>query len=68
MLKTLGFLIFFSFFHVCREHGWRGEIQCRPSFDPCAVCLERTCTVSAEGITFPEDCNLQLFSFFFPVF
>ncbi|KAL0903532.1 hypothetical protein M5K25_027918 [Dendrobium thyrsiflorum] len=53
-----------SIMTIAREHGWRGTIQCPPCFDPCAVCLERTCTVSAQGCSheFCTRCALYLCS------
>lgn len=34
---------------MCRECGWRSSDSLTTSIDPCAVCLERKCTVAAEG-------------------
>uniref|UniRef100_A0A2P2JXL1 RING-type E3 ubiquitin transferase n=1 Tax=Rhizophora mucronata TaxID=61149 RepID=A0A2P2JXL1_RHIMU len=53
-----------SIINVARECGWRtNELQ--PScLDPCVVCLERKCTVSAEGCghEFCTRCALYLCS------
>ncbi|PKA65455.1 putative E3 ubiquitin-protein ligase XBOS32 [Apostasia shenzhenica] len=53
-----------SIMRIAREHGWRGTIHCPPSVDPCAVCLERRCTVIAEGCQheFCTQCALYLCS------
>lgn len=37
-------------FLMCREVGWRNREELSPCNDPCAVCLERSCTVAAEGM------------------
>lgn len=34
---------------VCRECGWRTSESLATCQDPCVVCLERKCTVAAEG-------------------
>ncbi|KAJ4816493.1 Ankyrin repeat family protein [Rhynchospora pubera] len=39
-----------SIMNIARERGWRttgGDVS--PCMDPCAVCLEASCTVAAEG-------------------
>lgn len=53
-----------SIMKIAREHGWRGTIQSPPSFDLCIVCLERACSVSAEGCCheFCTSCALYLCS------
>lgn len=38
-----------------RECGWRDTDPAPPGTDPCAVCLERKCTVAAEGLLFLND-------------
>lgn len=39
---------FFSW-GISREYGWRNDDLLPTCQDPCVVCLERTCTVAAEG-------------------
>ncbi|KAG0473998.1 hypothetical protein HPP92_015855 [Vanilla planifolia] len=53
-----------SIMKIAREHEWRCTFSYPPSFDPCAVCLERTCTVAAEGCyhEFCSKCALYLCS------
>ncbi|PKA59125.1 putative E3 ubiquitin-protein ligase XBOS32 [Apostasia shenzhenica] len=53
-----------SIMRIAREHGWRGTIHCPPSVDPCAVYLERRCTVIEEGCQheFCTQCALDLCS------
>ncbi|XP_058067847.1 probable E3 ubiquitin-protein ligase XBOS32 isoform X2 [Magnolia sinica] len=38
-----------SIVKIARECGWRNPDLLPASLDPCAVCLERKCTVAAEG-------------------
>ncbi|CAA6671038.1 unnamed protein product [Spirodela intermedia] len=49
---------------IARECGWRNAGQSPACIDPCAVCLERRCTVSAEGCghEFCTRCALYLCS------
>ncbi|XP_020264765.1 probable E3 ubiquitin-protein ligase XBOS32 isoform X2 [Asparagus officinalis] len=53
-----------SIMRISREYGWRHTIQSPACIDPCAVCLERRCTVSAEGCghEFCTRCALYLCS------
>lgn len=49
---------------IARECGWRNPDALPPGVDPCAVCLERKCTVAAEGCghEFCTNCALYLCS------
>lgn len=38
--------------YICRECGWRTIDSLSTCLDPCVVCLERKCTVAAEGMSF----------------
>ncbi|KAG6507872.1 hypothetical protein ZIOFF_033225 [Zingiber officinale] len=38
-----------SIMKIARELGWRSTTQSPACTDPCVVCLERRCTVAAEG-------------------
>uniref|UniRef100_A0A1D1Z2L3 RING-type E3 ubiquitin transferase n=1 Tax=Anthurium amnicola TaxID=1678845 RepID=A0A1D1Z2L3_9ARAE len=53
-----------SIFKIARECGWRNADQSPACLDPCAVCLERQCTVAAEGCghEFCTRCALYLCS------
>ncbi|KAK8953273.1 putative E3 ubiquitin-protein ligase XBOS32 [Platanthera guangdongensis] len=53
-----------SIMKIARENMDERYQSCPPSFDPCAVCLERTCSVSAEGCfhEFCTNCALYLCS------
>lgn len=46
MINEIDFCIPFA--SICREYGWNSKSTpgCQ---DPCVVCLERKCTVAAEG-------------------
>ena len=35
---------------ICRECGWRNNDSLPTCEDACVVCLERKCTVAAEGM------------------
>ncbi|XP_021895246.1 E3 ubiquitin-protein ligase XBAT32 isoform X2 [Carica papaya] len=52
-----------SIVKIARECGWRSN-DCLPCQDPCVVCLERKCTVAAEGCEheFCTRCALYLCS------
>ncbi|KAK4392661.1 Cation/calcium exchanger 1 [Sesamum angolense] len=39
-----------SIVDIARECGWGADDPSSACFDPCVVCLERKCTVAAEGI------------------
>ncbi|XP_011069845.1 probable E3 ubiquitin-protein ligase XBOS32 [Sesamum indicum] len=45
-----------SIVEIARECGWRGNDSPSTCLDPCVVCLERKCTVAAEGC-FHEFCT-----------
>ncbi|KAF3339224.1 putative E3 ubiquitin-protein ligase XBOS32 isoform X2 [Carex littledalei] len=53
-----------SIINIAREVGWRNREDLSPCDDPCAVCLERSCTVAAEGCNheFCTRCALYLCS------
>ncbi|XP_065012078.1 probable E3 ubiquitin-protein ligase XBOS32 isoform X1 [Musa acuminata AAA Group] len=53
-----------SIIRIAREVGWRGTNQSPACIDPCVVCLERRCTVAAEGCNheFCTRCALYLCS------
>lgn len=53
-----------SIVKIARECGWRSSDSLTTSIDPCAVCLERKCTVAAEGCyhEFCIHCALYLCS------
>nr|XP_018678644.1 PREDICTED: probable E3 ubiquitin-protein ligase XBOS32 isoform X2 [Musa acuminata subsp. malaccensis] len=53
-----------SIMRIAREFGWRSTIQSPACIDPCVVCLERRCTVAAEGCNheFCTRCALYLCS------
>lgn len=52
-----------SIVRIARECGWRTN-DLAPCLDPCAVCLERKCTVAVEGCDheFCTQCALYLCS------
>ncbi|KAG8372470.1 hypothetical protein BUALT_Bualt12G0069500 [Buddleja alternifolia] len=45
-----------SLVDIARECGWRSSDMASACLDPCVVCLERKCTVAAEGC-FHEFCT-----------
>ncbi|KAL8037255.1 hypothetical protein ABFX02_11G028300 [Erythranthe guttata] len=49
---------------IARECGWRNDDAQSTCVDPCVVCLERKCTVAAEGCLheFCTNCALYLCS------
>jgi len=51
-----------SIVKIARECGWRNSDCVSPSQDPCVVCLERKCTIAAEGCEheFCTHCALYL--------
>ncbi|XP_059460355.1 probable E3 ubiquitin-protein ligase XBOS32 [Corylus avellana] len=53
-----------SIFRIARECGWRTSESLPTCQDPCVVCLERKCTVAAEGCDheFCTRCALYLCS------
>ncbi|GAV71233.1 Ank_2 domain-containing protein [Cephalotus follicularis] len=53
-----------SIVKIARECGWRNSSSLPTCQDPCVVCLERKCTVSAEGCDheFCTQCALYLCS------
>lgn len=53
-----------SIMKISRECWWRNDNQSPACIDPCAVCLERRCTVSSEGCghEFCTRCALYLCS------
>ncbi|KAA8522800.1 hypothetical protein F0562_009223 [Nyssa sinensis] len=53
-----------SIVKIARETGWRISDSVLTSIDPCVVCLERMCTVAAEGCDheFCTRCALYLCS------
>ncbi|XP_043719435.1 probable E3 ubiquitin-protein ligase XBOS32 isoform X1 [Telopea speciosissima] len=53
-----------SIVKIAREFGWRNNNSVITCLDPCAVCLERKCTVAAEGCghEFCTRCALYLCS------
>ncbi|XP_042482895.1 probable E3 ubiquitin-protein ligase XBOS32 [Macadamia integrifolia] len=53
-----------SIVKIAREFGWRISNSSITCLDPCAVCLERKCTVAAEGCghEFCTRCALYLCS------
>ncbi|KAJ4960124.1 hypothetical protein NE237_020034 [Protea cynaroides] len=53
-----------SIVKIAREFGWRNNQSVITCLDPCAVCLERKCTVAAEGCghEFCTGCALYLCS------
>ncbi|XP_043711685.1 probable E3 ubiquitin-protein ligase XBOS32 [Telopea speciosissima] len=53
-----------SIVRIAREFGWRVNNSVIPCVDPCAVCLERKCTVATEGCghEFCTRCALYLCS------
>ncbi|KAG8639493.1 E3 ubiquitin-protein ligase XBAT32 isoform X2 [Manihot esculenta] len=55
-----------SIVKIAREYGWRNDDLLPTCQDPCVVCLERTCTVAAEGCghEFCTWCALYLCSSF----
>lgn len=48
--------------HCCREYGLQSSATPSDDADTCAVCLERTCSVAAEGPLFFCSFNLSLLS------
>lgn len=57
-------LPFMSIVKIARECGWRSGDSVNTCLDPCVVCLERKCTVAAEGCyhEFCTRCALYLCS------
>ncbi|KAL0316581.1 UNVERIFIED_CONTAM: putative E3 ubiquitin-protein ligase XBOS32 [Sesamum radiatum] len=53
-----------SIVDIARECGWGADDPSSACFDPCVVCLERKCTVAAEGCRheFCTHCALYLCS------
>ncbi|PIN18222.1 26S proteasome regulatory complex, subunit PSMD10 [Handroanthus impetiginosus] len=53
-----------SIVDIARECGWRNNDSSSTCLDPCVVCLERKCTVAAEGCSheFCTQCALYLCS------
>ncbi|XP_047951713.1 probable E3 ubiquitin-protein ligase XBOS32 [Salvia hispanica] len=53
-----------SIVEIARENGWRCNDSPTTCLDPCVVCLERKCTVAAEGCfhEFCTQCALYLCS------
>ncbi|OAY69336.1 putative E3 ubiquitin-protein ligase XBOS32 [Ananas comosus] len=53
-----------SIMGIAREYGWKSTDLSPAYIDPCAVCLERRCTVAAEGCNheFCTRCALYLCS------
>ncbi|PSS04309.1 E3 ubiquitin-protein like [Actinidia chinensis var. chinensis] len=53
-----------SIVKIARECGWRSSDSTPACVDPCVVCLERKCTVAAEGCDheFCTSCALYLCS------
>uniref|UniRef100_A0A5B7A0U2 RING-type E3 ubiquitin transferase n=1 Tax=Davidia involucrata TaxID=16924 RepID=A0A5B7A0U2_DAVIN len=53
-----------SIVKIARETGWRSSDSVLTCMDPCVVCLERMCTVAAEGCDheFCTRCALYLCS------
>ncbi|GFP85496.1 probable E3 ubiquitin-protein ligase xbos32 [Phtheirospermum japonicum] len=53
-----------SIVEIARECGWRSNDLASACLDPCVVCLERKCTVAAEGCLheFCTHCALYLCS------
>ncbi|KAK6942379.1 Ankyrin repeat, partial [Dillenia turbinata] len=53
-----------SIINIARECGWRSSDSITTCIDPCVVCLERKCTVAAEGCDheFCTRCALYLCS------
>lgn len=53
-----------SIIKIARECGWRSNDSLPTCLDPCVVCLERKCTVAAEGCDheFCTRCALYLCS------
>ncbi|KAL3623858.1 putative E3 ubiquitin-protein ligase xbos32 [Castilleja foliolosa] len=53
-----------SIVEIARECGWRSNDLASTCLDPCVVCLERKCTVAAEGCLheFCTHCALYLCS------
>ncbi|KAJ0089773.1 hypothetical protein Patl1_14418 [Pistacia atlantica] len=53
-----------SIVKIARECGWRSSASAPTCQDPCVVCLERVCTVAAEGCDheFCTQCALYLCS------
>ncbi|PIA46108.1 hypothetical protein AQUCO_01600404v1 [Aquilegia coerulea] len=53
-----------SIVKIARECGWKSSDSLLTSLDPCVVCLERKCTVAAEGCNheFCTRCALYLCS------
>ncbi|KAL1548899.1 putative E3 ubiquitin-protein ligase xbos32 [Salvia divinorum] len=53
-----------SIVEIARENGWRCNDSPSTCLDPCVVCLERKCTVAAEGCfhEFCTQCALYLCS------
>ncbi|CAH8280032.1 unnamed protein product [Arabidopsis lyrata] len=51
-----------SIVKIAQECGWRENDCLTPCRDPCAVCLERKCTVAADGCAheFCTNCALYL--------
>ncbi|WZZ31620.1 hypothetical protein YC2023_015021 [Brassica napus] len=51
-----------SIVKIAQECGWRRDDCLTPCRDPCAVCLERKCTVAADGCghEFCTNCALYL--------
>nr|BAF00241.1 hypothetical protein [Arabidopsis thaliana] len=51
-----------SIVNIAQECGWRENDCLTPCRDPCAVCLERKCTVAADGCAheFCTNCALYL--------
>ncbi|KAK6944281.1 Ankyrin repeat, partial [Dillenia turbinata] len=51
-----------SIINIARECGWRSSDSIPTCIDPCVVCLERKCTVAAEGCDheFCTRCALYL--------
>lgn len=50
-----------SAFFFCRDYGWRNVDSLPTCQDPCVVCLERQCTVAAEGKSVTETIFKLIF-------
>lgn len=49
--------LFRRFSTFCRDCGWRSVDSVPLDADPCSVCLERRCTVAADGKLSPFLCS-----------
>ncbi|KAL6525474.1 putative E3 ubiquitin-protein ligase xbos32 [Orobanche hederae] len=52
-----------SIVEIARLCGWRSNDSPSTCSDPCVVCLERKCTVAAEGVVFTSSALTVLYTY-----